>query len=247
MIPIDLSIVVPAYNEEARLARSVKAFQAYLHGHGRIVKSYELILVDDGSTDGTPGVMRKLKRSDRHIRIMRNAPNQGKGAAVKKGVLAARKSWVLFTDADASIPLGEIEQFLKRLAPSSRPDVIIGSKSLRDTRHVVRQPWYRRTAGRMFNWFVQLFAVRGIRDTQCGFKLFSRDAAQKIFKRVTLARFGFDVEVLFLARRYGLEVLELPVTLVDEEGTSVRFFTDALRMFRDVFTIRLNAIRGKYR
>lgn len=233
-----LSIIVPAFNEAERLERTLDATARYLDARG---DTYEIVVVDDGSVDDTTGVARRWAGERPHIRILRYETNQGKGYAVRYGVLRAEGQRVLFMDADLATPIEEITDLEAALAAGA--DVAIGSRPLRESCLEVRQPWCRETAGRAFNTVVQVVATPGIHDTQCGFKLFTRDAAQEVFSRCVVPGFSFDVEALFLARRLGLTVTEVPVRWAHQEGgaafaTRGAYLRNGLRMLRDLGRIR---------
>jgi dolichyl-phosphate beta-glucosyltransferase len=233
-----LSIVVPAYNEAGRLPRTLEATARYFDRRG---DTYEVLVVDDGSSDDTCGVARAWAGSRANVRVLRYDDNRGKGHAVRHGVLQASGDRVLFMDADLATPIEEIEKLEAALTGGA--SIAIGSRPLRESRLLVRQPWYREMAGRGFNKVVQLVATPGIHDTQCGFKLFTREAAYAVFSRCVLPGFSFDVEALFLARRLGYPVAEIPVRWAHQEGSAAfssqtAFLTSGMRMLRDLFRIR---------
>jgi dolichyl-phosphate beta-glucosyltransferase len=236
-----LSIVIPAFNEERRLGPSLDAMRAFLKRQ-RI--QAEVLVVDDGSSDGTAALVQKRSRDFAGLRLVSQPRNLGKGAAVKAGVLASRADLILFSDADLSTPLEELQPL--RAAIQAGADIAIGSRALDRTRIAVRQPLYREAAGRLFNRLVQLLSVPGISDTQCGFKLFKASAAKRLFARQQVPRFGFDVEVLFLARLAGYRIAELPVRWVNSPETKVRPIQDGGRAFLDLALIRLYQLQGRY-
>jgi dolichyl-phosphate beta-glucosyltransferase len=238
----DLSIVIPAFNEERRLGPSLEALRAFVR---RRRLRAEVLVVDDGSSDGTAALVRQRAKAFPGLRLVAQPRNLGKGAAVKAGVLASRGQRILFSDADLSTPLEEL--FPLQAALQAGADIAIGSRALDRTRIAVRQPLYREAAGRLFNRLVQLISVPGIRDTQCGFKLFQAPVAQRLFARQQVPRFGFDVEVLFLARLAGYRIAELPVRWVNSPETKVRPFRDGGRAFLDLALIRLYQLQGRYR
>jgi dolichyl-phosphate beta-glucosyltransferase len=225
-----LSIVVPAYNEAERLGRSLDRILAWTEGLGREV---EIIVVDDGSRDATCDVVRSYAP---RVRLVQNGRNRGKGYSVRNGVLSATGEQILFTDADLSTP---IEDWSKLAAALESADIAVGSRALKDSNVTKHQPRYREAMGRVFNTIVQGLAVQGVRDTQCGFKLFRAEVGQALFREATIEGFAFDVEVLFLARRKGYRIAEVPVTWENDDRTRVHPFYDSARMFRDVVTIRL--------
>jgi glycosyltransferase involved in cell wall biosynthesis len=238
---IYLSVVIPVYNESARISRSLPQVIEYLRGRP---EPCELIVVDDGSTDGTAGRVREILAEVPEARIISYSPNRGKGHAVRQGMLAARGNYVLFSDADLSAPISEARRILEPLDDGY--DVVIGSRALKREWIEVHQSRLREAAGKLFNLF--LWAITGLpfQDTQCGFKAFRREAAQKIFALQTIDGFGFDPEVLFLARKLGYRTLEIPVHWAHSEGTKVRVLRDGARMAWDLLQIRWNNLRGKY-
>ena len=234
-----LSVVIPAYNEETRIERTLQRVVEYLNGRG---ETYEILVVSDGSTDATESIVQRFAQAHPQVQLLAYQPNRGKGYAVRYGILRARGERVLFSDADLATPIEELEK-LEPYLDKGYP-IAIGSRPLRESQLVVRQPFYREMAGRAFNKVVQLLAVRGIHDTQCGFKLFTRAAAQDIFSRCRLNGFSFDFEALFYAQRLGYPIAEVPIRWMHQEGSKVRLLRDGLRMLRDLVWLRLNAWRG---
>lgn len=233
-----LSIVIPAYNEEFRIEKTINKILAYLNSKQW---DFEIIVVDDGSTDRTYEIVSEFKNDK--IKSLKNNKNVGKGGTVKRGVLASQSSWILFTDADLSTPIEELEKFLK----FQDYDVLIGSRALKESNILAHQPFYRELSGKIFNLFVKLLVIRNIHDTQCGFKLFKRSAAQKIFKKQTLNGFGFDVEDLYIAKKEGYKIKEVPVSWFNSKDTKVKFLKNSFEMLIDLFKIRLNDFRGVYK
>lgn len=242
-----LSIVIPAFNEAGRLGPTLEATHAFLK---RQAYPWEVLVVDDGSQDGTADLVEAFLEQHPGFSLLRHPANRGKGAAVRTGMLAARGEAALFMDADLSTPLSEIPFFLDACAPAAVPprfDVVIGSRRLRASVLEKRQPFYREGAGRVFSVLVRLLTVRGFLDTQCGFKIFSRAAVRSIFPLATIDRFGFDVELLFIAVNvFGMRVLESPVAWRNAEASTVRLFRDSAVMFLDLVRIRLNFLAGRY-
>jgi len=237
---MEVSVVVPAYNEEARLSSTLPRLFDFLSQRW---DAFELLVVDDGSRDGTAGIVTGF--TDPRVRLLRNETNQGKGQSVRRGMLAARFDPVLFTDADLSTPIDELPKLAAALRNASA-GVAIASRAAPGAVLKVRQPLRREALGRLFNLAVQALALPGLRDTQCGFKLFSRGAARRIFPLMTIRGFGFDAEVLFIARRLGIPIVEVPVTWLDSPQSRVRPFSDGLRMTLDLIRIRHNELRGAY-
>ncbi|MBV9358346.1 MAG: glycosyltransferase family 2 protein [Chloroflexi bacterium] len=235
-----LSVVLPAYNEQARLPYTLGELARYIRQQ-RL--DCEVIVVDNGSTDATSVVVQQaLTGFPSRLRLIRT-DRRGKGLAVRVGMLAARGRVVLFADADLSWSLGELERF-PALVDELTP-VVIGSREGSGARRV-DEPGYRHLMGRVFNRIVQWLALPGIEDSQCGFKAFSADAARAIFSLQTLAGFGFDVEILFLARRLGYGILVVPRRWEHKENSRVAALSDTLRMLCDVARVRWRAQRGVY-
>lgn len=229
-----LSIVVPAYNEEGRIGDTLPVIWEYAHER---YESFELIVVDDGSNDATASIVTSFAESHPEVRLISYSPNQGKGCAVRTGMLEARGELVLFCDADLATPMEEAARLKARI--SGKCQVAIGSRAVRGAELVVRQPLYREFAGRTFNLMVRLLAVPGIHDTQCGFKMFTQSAAKQIFSRCRENGFAFDIEVLHVARRLGYGVVEVPVHWRHVAGSKVRLLRDAVRMFLALLRITL--------
>jgi dolichyl-phosphate beta-glucosyltransferase len=240
LIP-ELSVVVPAFDEEDRLAPMVREAVAWLRARGR---SFELIVVDDGSTDGTARLVARLAEECPEVRLIRLASNGGKGYAVRTGVVNARGSRVLFADADGATPFAELERL--EAALDSGAAVAIGSRARPAGGVRVRAKLYRHVMGRTFHALVRALTVRGIADTQCGFKLFRGDAAQELFSRMRMTGFSFDVEVLLMAQRRGYRIAEVPVNWTHQPGSRVRLAADSLRMACDLVRIRANLLSGEY-
>ena len=241
MEPIPLSVVVPAFQEARRLPATLASVTAYLDGRSG---PYELIVVDDGSRDATAEVAtRGLARLGERGRVLRLPANRGKGAAVRAGVQAARGEHVLVTDADLSTPIEELP--LLERACAGGADVAIGSRALDRSLIVRRQPLLREWSGRLFNLVVQIFALPGIRDSQCGFKLFRGEAAQDLFGRAKSDGFGFDVEVLALAKHLGYRIAEVPVRWRNDDDSRLSLARGAAA-FVDPLRVRLGLWLGRY-
>jgi dolichyl-phosphate beta-glucosyltransferase len=237
----DLSVIIPAYNEESRIGPTVRDIVGFCRA-GR--RAFEVILVDDGSRDGTTAVARVLSEEFPELRVIRLAANHGKGYAVRTGVVNAIGRLVLFADADGATPIGEIERLESAL--ESGVDIAVGSRALRDTDVQVQAKLYRHLMGRTFHLLVEWLADGGVKDTQCGFKLFRSTVAQDLFSRMRMNGFSFDVEVLVMARRKGYRVAEIPVNWTHRPGSKVRLTLDSLQMAADLVRIRAHCLRGEY-
>jgi len=243
-----LSVIVPAYNEEKRLPATLQRMETYLKGRDF---SYELIVVDDGSRDGTRQLVSEFAATRPWVRLLHydseqgHPLNRGKGYAVRQGVLHSAGRDVLFSDADLSTPIEEME---KLLPPISRGDfdLAFGSRALPASVLKVHQPWYRELMGRTFNLFVQSIIGTTIRDTQCGFKAFRGEAAKKIFQLAQIDGFGFDTEVLFLAQKLQYRVVEVPVVWQHYDNSRVNPLLAPFGMISELIQVRLNEVRGTY-
>lgn len=239
-----LSVVVPAYNEENRIISTLEAILAHMQKKGF---AYELLVVDDGSRDGTARRVREFIEANnlsQHACLVALPKNQGKGAAVRAGVLRAVGKYVLFTDADNSTPIEEMDGFLKHIGDA---DILIGSRYLKMSNVEKKQPWYRILLSRTANFVIRAFLIDGIKDTQCGFKMLRYEVAKDIFSRMKVDGFGFDMELLALAEVLDYKVKELPVSWFDSPNSRVRPVRAAMRTLGDLVAIKLNIWTGKYR
>jgi glycosyltransferase involved in cell wall biosynthesis len=235
------SIVIPAYNESARLRPTLDTLLQYVHDQKWDV---EILVVNDGSSDDTAQVIREYGKVHPEILLLENPGNRGKGFSVRNGMLHARGNICLFTDADLSSPIEEAEKLLAAI--NAGADVAIGSRWLKAELQTERQPLYRQAFGRIFNMVLRIVLGMRFVDTQCGFKAFRRDAVQRIFPLQKIERWGFDPEILYLARRAGLKVAEVPVVWAHSEGTRLSPVKDGIRMFGEVLRIRWYALTGAY-
>jgi len=229
-----LSIVIPAYNEAERLPASLERILAWADDVGA---GLELVVVDDGSRDNTVELARAMAAQEPRLRVETLGRNRGKGAAVRHGFAVATRDYILFSDADLSTPIEEVSKLAAAIAAGA--DVAIGSRDVADSNIERHQPWYRELMGRTFNRIVQALAVRGIRDTQCGFKMFAQQPGKQAFARGTIDGFAFDVDVLHIAQRMGYRIAEVGVRWINDDRTTVDPIRDATRMFVDVVRIRL--------
>jgi glycosyltransferase involved in cell wall biosynthesis len=236
----ELSIVIPAYNEELRLPATLEKVAAYAKNCGR---EAEVLVVDDGSRDRTAAVAESFQSKIPTLRVVSNGVNRGKGYSVRHGVQEARGRIVLFTDADLSAPIEEAEKLMEAL---DKYDLAIGSRAVDRSLITVHESRFREVAGIIFNKLVRLILWLPFVDTQCGFKAFRRERCAVVFEQQTIERFGFDPELLYLARHHGLHAVEIPVRWGHSPATKVSMLRDSLQMFLDVFKIRWNALLGRY-
>lgn len=236
----DVSVVVPAYNEERRIKETLRAINNYF-AKKQITR--EIIVIDDGSSDNTTGVVEALRQEINGLSAIQYKPNRGKGYAVRKGVENSRGKYILFTDADNSTPIEEFEKFYPLLKANK---VVIGSRYISESNIVVKQPTYRVLIGRSANMLIQFFLLEGIKDTQCGFKTFQHVAAKEIFSRMKINRFGFDIEMLSIARLLNFSIKEIPVRWYNSPESRVRPIKDAVRTFGELIYIKLNLLSGRY-
>ena len=236
-----ISIVVPAFNEGGRIGNSIKKIDAFIR---QSQLSFEFIVVDDGSADNTAEIVRKSQVEG--LRLVQNGRNRGKGYSVRQGVLAASGKYVLFTDADLSAPIEELDKLLDE-AMKEGVDIVIGSRAV-DRKFIEKhQAPFRELGGILFNSMVRFILGLQLHDTQCGFKLFNRQRSRRIFELQRTSGFGFDPELLFIAKRHGLTIRETPVRWSHAEGSKVNFLRDGIRMLIDLVQIRWNGMIGRYR
>jgi dolichyl-phosphate beta-glucosyltransferase len=233
-----LSIIVPAYNEEARIDDSLRKLIAYLSEQDYL---WEVLVADDGSTDATSSLV-EAHIADERVRLL-SLSHAGKGGAVKAGMLRAKGQYRMMCDADLAMPVEWIAGFIQAMEQGH--EVVIGSRQIEGARRF-DEPASRHLMGRLFNWCVRLVAVSNIQDTQCGFKCFTGEAAEKLFSLQRSTGFGFDVEILFLASRRGLDVIEIPIDWYHQPNSKVRPVIDAVLMLKDALAIRLNSALGRY-
>jgi len=235
------SIILPAYNESARIAATLDKILA--HGTQR-GWNLEVIVVNDGSTDGTAEIVRSYAAKHAVLRLLENPGNRGKGFSVRNGMLHANGNILLFSDADLSSPIEEVDKLFTAIANGA--DIAIGSRWVDPRLQIRRQPLHRRLFGRIFNLLLRGILGLQFKDTQCGFKAFTRSSAQTIFPLQKIERWGFDPELLYLARKFGFTVSEVPVAWSHREGTRIHPLRDGIRMFGELLRVRWYALKGNY-
>lgn len=238
--PLSLSIVIPAFNEERRLPPTLDEVLAYLRG---TPWDWEVRVVDDGSSDATAAVAERYRHAEPRVVVQRE-PHRGKGAAVKAGLTSARGTYRFVCDADLSMPIAELARFLPPALETA--DVAIGTREGPGARRV-GEPVRRHLVGRMFNYLVQIMLLPRLNDTQCGFKLFTAEAVQRVFPLVTVDGWSFDIEALYVARAQGLRIVEVPIEWHFREESRLNVLRDGARMFRELLAIRRRARAGAYR
>jgi glycosyltransferase involved in cell wall biosynthesis len=236
-----LSIVIPAYNEAARIENALARVLECVEQQGW---DAEVLVVDDGSKDATPQIVHRWMERYPRLHLIQNNGNRGKGYSVRNGLLQAAGDIVMFTDADLSAPMEEAERLFAAIADGA--DVAIGSRWLDKTRQTTHQPLYRRFFGRCFNWVTRTVMGLPFKDTQCGFKAFRRQAAQVIFRLQRIERWGFDPEILFIARKLGYDIREVPVTWGHDERSRMSYLKDGMKMLEEMAIIRGNSVAGRY-
>jgi len=235
------SIIIPAYNESERLSTSLPRVLDYIHW-----RQYqaEVIVVNDGSVDDTAEVVRRFAATNPEVRLLENPGNRGKGYSVRNGMLHGHGDVLLFTDADLSSPIGEADKLFRAIAEGG--DIAIGSRWLQAELQTERQPWYRQLYGRLFNLGLKITLGLRYRDTQCGFKAFTRTAARTLFPRQQVERWGFDPELLYLAGKFKLRTVEVPVQWAHDHRSRINPVRDGLHMGVEMLKVRWNDLRGRY-
>jgi dolichyl-phosphate beta-glucosyltransferase len=236
-----LSIIIPAYNEAERIPKTLLDIDKYL---SQVEFSYEIIVVNDGSKDKTAEVVTNLQKVIKNLNLIDNKKNKGKGGVVAQGMLAAKGNIRLFTDADNSTSIDQVEKFFPYFKQGY--NVVIGSRSVKDSELAVKQPFYRQILGRMGNLVIRILLVPGIKDTQCGFKAFTEEAALKIFPQLTISGWGFDIEILTLTRLMGFKIKEVGVRWINDPNSKVKA-SSYFKVLSEVIKIKLNIWRKKYK
>lgn len=240
MLDVFLSVIIPAYNEERRIGKTLAAIRQYLD---RQDYEYKVVVSDDGSRDTTIPIVQVIQEGWKQLQLVQAPYNQGKGAAVKRAMLDARGKYLLFTDADSSTPIEEIEKLLPHIQDY---EIVFGSRHCPGAHVHISQAWYRILLSRLSNLLIRFMAVPGVYDTQCGFKLFERNAGKNVFANVTLDRFGFDFEALMIARRLKYRMKEVGINWYNDEESKVRTGREAIRTLMDLFRVRWRMMQGKY-
>jgi len=236
-----ISLIIPVYNEEKRIKLTLSNCVSYFKNK-KI--DYEIIIVDDGSIDKTRLIVKDFSNKNKSIKLTKKRRNKGKGYSVKEGMLLASKDYLLFSDADLSAPIEETEKFIEIIKRGY--DIVIASRNMKNSIIPIKQPFFRRFLGKIFPFIVNLLILPGYKDTQCGFKLFKKEVARKIFSKQKINGFSFDVEVLFIAKKYGYKTKEIPVIWSNSLGSKVNPVLDSIKMFLGILKIRLNDIKGIY-
>jgi glycosyltransferase involved in cell wall biosynthesis len=234
-----VSIVLPAYNEEKRIQQTIDSIISFAKAH---LDKHEIIVVDDCSTDSTGAIVQACKHPQ--LRYVKNKINKGKGYSVRRGVLQAKMPFILFSDSDLATPIEELLPMLAAIQEGY--DVVIASRNMKASQRVVKQPAYRQLLGQVFPLLVNLTLCLRYKDTQCGFKLFTKRAGKTIFKLVTIERWAFDAEALFIAKKKKFLVKEIPVSWYDGGESKVHVVRDSIRMCKDILTIRYNQVKRRY-
>ncbi len=227
-----LGVVIPAYNEEVRLEKTLVRVAEYFDAQDY---TWCALIVSDGSTDQTANIAQDFAAADPRFALYHYEPNRGKGCAVRTGMMLLEADWLLLSDADLAAPIEEVEKLF-----AANSQIAIGSRPLRESNLEVRQPKLRELGGRAFNWIVQRLAIKGIKDTQCGFKLFERDVAKDVFSRCEIDGYGYDFEALMVAERLGYSIAEIPIRWAHQEGSKVRILRDGSRTVYDLIKLRMS-------
>ena len=235
-----LAVIVPAYDEEDRIGPTLERLNEYLSTQ---TYSWKVVVISDGSKDRTAAIVSEFALAHPGFQLIDSQPNHGKGFVVRKGMTEVEADWLLFSDADLAAPIEELEKLFPAVEKGG--PIAIGSRPLKESNLEIRQPWYREMAGRAFNLMVQLMAVRGIKDTQCGFKLYRQDVSRDVFSRCKLDGFGFDFESLMIARDLGYEIAEVPIRWSHQEGSKVNMLRDGIRMLGELVKLRLAGKKGR--
>jgi len=237
---IYLSVVIPAYNEEKRIKKTLLEADKFLSSRNY---SYEIIVADDGSSDGTVELIKNLSKDIKNLRVIDNQENHGKGYVVRQGLMEAKGKYRLFMDADNATTVNQIQNLLPFFKEGY--DVVIGDRELKESRIEKHQPFYKEMLGDLGNLLIQALAVPGIKDTQCGFKCFSAELVESVFPKLKIDRWGFDIEILALARKSGYKIKTVPVVWANDEESKVSM-SGYVNTLKELFQIKWNMMRGEY-
>lgn len=237
---IYLTVVIPAYNEGGIIEKTISGVSSFL---ARQKYLWEIVVVDDGSSDNTAKVIKRL--SDTRVNFISYSENRGKGGALKEGIKHSKGKFIIFTDADLSVPINTVSRFLKELEDGQN-DVVIGTRKIKSAKVITHQPWLRENLGKGFTLLTKIITGVNVSDFTCGFKGFTFDAAQKIFRNSLISRWAYDAEILFLAKKYGFRISEVPVIWTNRSDTRVKLGNAITTSFADLLKIRLNDLSGKY-
>lgn len=235
-----ISLIIPAYNEEKRIGKTLNVFYEYMH---KTFSAFEIIVVDDGSQDNTLGILRAYKEKIPQLRVLTYETNRGKGGAVKYGVENAGGDYIFFTDADMPYPIENVGMAVEMFGKTDA-DAVLGKRMQKE--NGAKYPWYRSLISKSFSFLVNLVLRINTTDTQCGFKGFKKEAAEIIFSKNTLSGWGFDVEIFFIAHKYNLKVSRIDVELFHDNDSKIRVVSDSVKIFRDLMKVRKNNKAGLY-
>jgi len=237
---MEISTIIPCKDEEKRIINSLNKIYTFLKEKKF---NFEIIVVNDGSTDKTEEVVKEFITTHPLCKIITHETNYGKGKAVDTGIKNSTKDFILFSDADLSTPIEELENFSKYIGF----DIIIGSRKIKGSKIIVQQPWYRRIPGQVFPLIVNILGISKLKDTQCGFKLFKKEVAKELFKKRTIDRFSFDAEIMYIAEKYKYKIKELPVTWENSLDSKLNAISDSYKMFKELIQIKINDFKGAYK
>jgi dolichyl-phosphate beta-glucosyltransferase len=229
-----ISIVIPAYNEAERIGSTIETIHDYF---SKRTHSFDILVINDGSRDKTTDIVLDRAKGNRSVTLLDSSINQGKGYSVRRGMIHAVHELILLTDADLSTPIEEFEKLVPWI--QNGYDIVIGSRGMKESEIILRQPWYRRMMGKAFNLLVRMLIVNDFSDTQCGFKLFRYGVAKRIFGASKINGFAFDVEVLFIAKKMGYKIMEVPVRWIDSPRSKVNPLRDPVKMLLDLLRIKI--------